>query len=270
MPTDWCFQLVFDYGEHDLQNPTAAGYRAATWTCRLDPFSSYRSTFEVRTYRLCRRVLMFHHFADEIECRTQLPRAIHRSAACDSAAARSSAALLFLPALGDADRLRSRGPRGYLSSSLPPLEFEYTEAVIDETVREIDAESLRELPYGFDGSHYRWVDLDGEGLSGVLTEQAGSWFYKPNLSPSNLQTMDGAEVTLPRFGPMQRGRAATLAASLSNGAAADGSHPVTGRLDLVDFEGATPGYFERTADAGLGAVPDPSHRCRCWTGATRI
>ena len=35
------------------------------WNCRLDPFSTYRSTFEVRTYRLCRRALMFHHFAAE-------------------------------------------------------------------------------------------------------------------------------------------------------------------------------------------------------------
>ena len=29
---------------------------------RNDPFSSYRAGFEVRTYRLCQRVLMFHHF----------------------------------------------------------------------------------------------------------------------------------------------------------------------------------------------------------------
>ena len=28
---------------------------------------------------------------------------------------------------------------------------------------------------------YRWLDLDGEGISGVLTEQDNSWFYKPNL-----------------------------------------------------------------------------------------
>ena len=35
------------------------------WACRHDPFSSYRAGFEVRTYRLCRRVLMFHHFPDE-------------------------------------------------------------------------------------------------------------------------------------------------------------------------------------------------------------
>ena len=23
---------------------------------------------------------------------------------------------------------------------------------------------------------YQWVDLDGEGISGILTEQAGAWF----------------------------------------------------------------------------------------------
>ena len=35
------------------------------WPARSDPFSSYRAGFEVRTYRLCQRVLMFHHFPGE-------------------------------------------------------------------------------------------------------------------------------------------------------------------------------------------------------------
>lgn len=34
------------------------------WTVRRDPFSTCRPGFELRTYRLCRRVLMFHHFAE--------------------------------------------------------------------------------------------------------------------------------------------------------------------------------------------------------------
>ena len=38
---------------------------AGTWPARNDPFSSYRAGFEVRTYRLCQRVLMFHHFPGE-------------------------------------------------------------------------------------------------------------------------------------------------------------------------------------------------------------
>jgi hypothetical protein len=57
---DWLFEVVFDYGEHDDSVPTTEEVRA--WPPRQDPFSLCRSNFEVRTYRLCRRVLMFHHF----------------------------------------------------------------------------------------------------------------------------------------------------------------------------------------------------------------
>ena len=52
---------MLDYGEHDLVNPVPQD-TGVPWICRLDPFSTYRPTFEVRTYRLCRRALMFHHF----------------------------------------------------------------------------------------------------------------------------------------------------------------------------------------------------------------
>ena len=61
-------------------------------------------------------------------------------------------------------------------------------------------DSLSNLPYGLDGAHYRWVDLDGEGLSGILTEQGESWFYKANLSPANQVTNDGVTSTQPQFG----------------------------------------------------------------------
>ena len=75
--TDWMFEAVFDYGEHYVED---AGGEVQTvdcadnlpqpnpreWKLRRDPFSSYRAGFEVRIYRLCRRVLMFHHF-DELK-----------------------------------------------------------------------------------------------------------------------------------------------------------------------------------------------------------
>ena len=60
---DWMFEVVFDYGEHGTTDPKPNDL--GDWFCRQDPFSTYRSGFEVRTYRLCRRVLMFHHFPDE-------------------------------------------------------------------------------------------------------------------------------------------------------------------------------------------------------------
>src|SRR5258708_7887859 len=63
LPTAWHCELVFRYGEHDKNEPQPR--QAPPWPCRADPFSTYRATFEVRTYRLCQRALMFHHFANE-------------------------------------------------------------------------------------------------------------------------------------------------------------------------------------------------------------
>ena len=54
---------------------------------------------------------------------------------------------------------------------------------MQDAVEEVDPESLENLPIGLDGSAYRWTDLHGEGIPGILTEQAGAWFYKRNLSP---------------------------------------------------------------------------------------
>ena len=71
----WMFEVVFDYGDHDVHAPTpnddtardAAGSPTYPWMRRPDPFSSYRAGFEVRTTRLCQRVLMFHHFPGAAE-----------------------------------------------------------------------------------------------------------------------------------------------------------------------------------------------------------
>ena len=59
--TDWMFEVVFDYGEHHPNNPIPTDL--GTWSVRHDPFSSYRAGFEIRTYRLCQRALMFHHIS---------------------------------------------------------------------------------------------------------------------------------------------------------------------------------------------------------------
>src|ERR1044072_4038079 len=61
--TEWLFEVVFDYGEHALDDPHPA--EQSEWLCRHDPFSSYRAGFELRTYRLFQRILMFHHFPEE-------------------------------------------------------------------------------------------------------------------------------------------------------------------------------------------------------------
>ena len=42
----------------------------------------------------------------------------------------------------------------YLQKSLPPLEFEYTKAQIQDEVHRLDSESQENLPMGVDGSLY--------------------------------------------------------------------------------------------------------------------
>jgi hypothetical protein len=62
-PSNWMFSVVLDYGNHTAAPPTPQPDQP--WPLRPDPFSSYRSGSEVRTYRRVQRVLMFNNFPNE-------------------------------------------------------------------------------------------------------------------------------------------------------------------------------------------------------------
>ncbi|MFE2146037.1 SpvB/TcaC N-terminal domain-containing protein [Streptomyces sp. NPDC059456] len=223
----WHFELVLDYGEHDRAAPTPHG--AGAWSARPDAFSTFRPGFEVRTHRLCRRVLMFHHFPDEPEVGAD---ALVRSTELGYAYGVHAT----LTAVTHRGHQRDGG--GHRTRALPPVEFEYSRPVVYHTVRELDEESLDGLPTGLDGTRHQWVDLDGEGLPGILTEQGGGWFHKRNLSP-----LTPARA---RFGPVEAVPSRPSPA-LATGArfldlAGDGSP------DLVRFTGPDPGFQERAAD----------------------
>ncbi len=195
---DWMFEVVFDFGEHDADAPTPDD--SGDWDYRADPFSSCRSGFDVRTTRLCQRVLMFHHFPDEDavgeDC---LVRSTDFTYSHEQApAAARNPVYTFLLAVTQSGYRRQDA--GYLKRSLPPVEFEYTQPLVHDVVREVDAESLENLPVGLDGTTYRWTDLHGEGIPGILTEQGGAWFYKRNLSPVNERVENGT----PRVEAMPR------------------------------------------------------------------
>jgi RHS repeat-associated protein len=243
---NWYFQLVFDYGEHDPANPRPND--PGTWAARADPFSSYRSGFEVRTYRLCRRVLMFHHFADEPDVGTNcLVRStdLTYSSARDPADARSPvlSTLLSVAHVG----YKRKDASSYLARSLPPVEFTYSEALIQSVPRELDVESVENLPAGIDEASYRWVDLDGDGLPGILTEQSGGWLYKRNLSPLTALGHDDAVSIEARFAPVEVVDT-TPVSGMGAGRAQFLDLAGDGRPDLVRFEEPMPGFHERTVD----------------------
>jgi RHS repeat-associated protein len=245
---DWLFEVVFDYGEHNLLNPVPQ--ELTEWTIatlRNDPFSSYRSGFEVRTYRLCQRVLMFHHFSSEEGVgQNCLVRSTDFTYAYEQNLTDARKPIYSFLKLATQTGYKRNGG-SYIQKSLPPLEFTYSEPIIDERIWDVDLESLENLPQGLDGTRYQWVDLNGEGLSGILTEQGSGWFYKRNLSPINPIKADARRVEA-QFASV--GVVATKPVSgLANGSqfldlAGDG------QLDVVTLRGATPGFYERTQDEG--------------------
>jgi RHS repeat-associated protein len=261
LPTDWCFEVLFDYGEHDALDPLPL-VEAQPWPVRHDPFSTYRSAFEVRTYRRCQRVLMFHHFADEknvgLNCLVRSTDFSYSEPPVDPLDPTYS----FLIASSQTGYARSDvAGQAYTSKSLPPISFDYSLAVIDETVHVVDPASLQNLPNGLDQGRYewgQWVDLDGEGLSGILSEQGGSWFYKANLSPANVQADTSVQA---QFAPLQMVRGKPSLAALGGGHQQLLSLAGDGHLDLVAYDSVTPGYQRRNDNGGwepyaaFGALP---------------
>lgn len=59
--TDYLFQTIFDYGEYNTNAPYD---KVNTWNFRKDAFSEYKAGFEIRTTRLCKRILLFHYFSE--------------------------------------------------------------------------------------------------------------------------------------------------------------------------------------------------------------
>ncbi len=242
----WHFEVIFDYGEHDANAPTPND--AGPWPTRPDPFSSYRAGFEVRTYRICQRVLMFHHFLGEAGVgRDCLVRSTDFtfSDEVDPTNVRNPV-YTFLRAVTQTGYRRNNG--GYDQRSLPPVEFEYTEPIVQEVVEEIDSASLENLPVGLDGSAYRWTDLHGEGIPGILTEQAGAWFYKRNLSPIPDKMPEGRELVKAKFAPLE------TVALKPNVALSGGAEFIDlagdGQPDVVVIEGPAPGLYEHDEAEG--------------------
>jgi insecticidal toxin complex protein TccC len=174
VPTDWHFELVFDYGEHALcieATPTYEGLHG--WRARLDPFSDYSAGFEVRTHRLCRQVLMFHRF-DALGAKPVLVR-------------RLAFEYDEQPVLS---RLRAAWMTGYgpdpasgepAAVSLPPVELGFGTFAPDQG----QFKPFEPLAGLNDGALYQLVDLYGEGVPGVLYRDGVSYWYRAPVRAEN-------------------------------------------------------------------------------------
>jgi RHS repeat-associated protein len=247
LPDLWRHELVMDYGDHDDDAPTPAPDRK--WALRPDPFSTYRAGWEVRTYRRVRRVLLYHHVPEkpDVGANCLVRSTDFRYSDDDAPTDPRNPTYTLLTAVRQTGYRRSG--TGYLKRSMPPLELEYSAPNLHSEVLALDEASMDGLPEGIDGVRTQLVDLEGDGLPGVLSRHEGGWSYKPNLSPIPAPQPDGTLATRARLGPpVALAELPVMALPADRGQLLDLAGD--GLPDLVVWDGPIPGFHERTVDGG--------------------
>ncbi|WPU92804.1 SpvB/TcaC N-terminal domain-containing protein [Mucilaginibacter sabulilitoris] len=229
------FETVFDYGDHNVAAPAPAVQQ--NWPCRTEPFSNYKPGFEIRTYRLCQRVLFFHNFkelGDGVIPSPCLVRSIDFSYRIFGNAAVTSSDQLnsevdYIISIAQTGYLKNSAG-GYDKKSMPPVAFDYQELNWNTQLQSIDPDNIVNAPAGITGT-YQWVDLWNEGVAGILLEQSDGWYYKSNLGDGKFTVMQQA-ISKPSFN------------GLSDGSLQLQDLDADGRKFAVSKRGAVKGYFE--------------------------
>lgn len=171
--TDWLFIAVMDYAERGTESTIAPVWLApdsGRWSCRRDCFSSYEYGFEVRTRRLCRQVLMFHCIAtlSGEKKDNKDPELVSRF-------------LIDYDESSSVTTLKNVQQMAYEPDGtvrcLPPLTFgwqQFTPPISSSMtwqLREDMGQLNRQQPYQI-------VDLNGEGIAGILYQDEGMWWYR--------------------------------------------------------------------------------------------
>ena len=233
------YETVFDFGDHDNATPTPSIQQ--DWSCRLEPFSNYKAGFDIRTYRLCRRILFFHNFKElndglnTASCLVRSMDIVYRyfNNPLATSNEKRNAAVDYIISLQQTGYLKNT-LGSYDKKSLPPVEYNYRELNWNKTIQTISKENIVNAPVGL-SQGYQWLDLWNEGISGILTEQSEGWYFKSNLGGGKFSV---AEPVIPK--PSFTG--------LSNGFLQIQDLDADGRKCIVSNQGPVKGYFEISDD----------------------
>lgn len=157
MPVDdeFLFEVVFDYGEHgdDEYNETSL------WPARADAYSDYRAGFDIRTRRLCRRIMMFHHFTNRefglADNDDRIPYLVKSLDLEYSFSSEQHPEVTYL------ESARQTGYKkiasGYEKRSLPSMEFTYQPLKWNKTIESISPENITNAPAGWAIITIGWI-----------------------------------------------------------------------------------------------------------------
>lgn len=239
---DWHFEVVFDYGEHNI-NPSNSNPHAAArkWACRPDPFSTYNAGFEIRTYRLCRNILMFHRFKELGED----PILVHAT----QFNYQETQTVSLLKSVQSTGYRYEAGK--YETKSLPPVEFDYTAfAPEDSRFQPLVQSNGQDLPGLNLPPDYLSIDLYGEGIPGVLYSDGKTTLYwepKGDKSTPN-PSQKGGDAGAVNYGSPKVLENFPIERQLQDGSRTLMDIAGDGRMALVVISSGTRGYYQYDPD----------------------
>ncbi|MBB6498857.1 Rossmann-like fold-containing protein [Pedobacter cryoconitis] len=231
----FAFEVLFDYGEYSLDNLATVYTPKQTWTYRKDPFSSYRSGFEIRTCRACQHILLFHHFKElGGPCLVRSMTLSHQSL--------QQYDVIDIQGMSLLHKVEIKGYRKQEDSSieqqdLPAIELQYSQ-FNPPSSPQFKKLSLPEhsLPGYIEGTQFLSVDLDGDGLPGFLYSNSQSNLYFAPLGHGKYAAPEN-RTQFPVEKNLQEGQASLVDI--------DGN----GMLELLINHPNRSGYYQNT-DAG--------------------
>jgi len=240
----YALEVVFDYGDwpmptlqvHPAPSAEQELFGAAQLVSgpqqpvplREDRFSSFRAGFEIRTLRRCRRVMMFHHFA-ELGGPT-LVRSTDFEYKTDPNTRTSF--LVSATVTGHEKDTAST----YRSVSMPPVTFAYTEfRPHEQHYQSIEALGADMPPMALNNPDVSLVDLFGDGLPDVVHSGPFGFQYWRNLGGGLLDHPQSLSHVPASVGLSQPG-------------VGFGDIGGDGQTDLLVHSGPLPGFYETTAD----------------------
>jgi Salmonella virulence plasmid 65kDa B protein/FG-GAP-like repeat len=242
----YAFEVVFDYGDWEIPTknshpgPVPAGQQELFGPdpsnsseqnpvpIREDRFSSFRAGFEIRTLRRCRRVLMFHHFAE-----LGSPTLVRST---DFEYRNDPDTRLSLLSAATVTSYQKDAAGDYISANMPPVTFKYSEfRPHEQRYQSIVAQGNDMPPLALNDPSVALVDLFGDGLPDVLQSSLAGFRYWRNLGDGFLDR--------PRSMPQ-----IPAGIALAQPGVGFGDMGGDGRADLLVHSGPLPGFFETTSE----------------------
>ncbi|UAY55447.1 SpvB/TcaC N-terminal domain-containing protein [Arachidicoccus terrestris] len=219
----YAFEVIFDYGERDKNNPDAA---PAEWTARPDPFSSYKSGFEIGIARRCAGIYLRHSFTKE-----------NNGVPFTTAALLPDYDMTPVSSMSIIKRIVNRGYRMQAGrmwiADEPAPEFSYQGFnPLGSNWQLLQADA----PDYLDSAGFIPVDLNGIGIDGLLYSSDSFTGYLEPLGNGQYAPMRLLD-SFPIFSDLQSGQSRLTSLNGNN------------VLDLVVSDGTTNGFFEQTARA---------------------